>query len=231
PRSPRMMRVVVGGSELDGLEIHDPAASIRLLVPSGEVFEVPKWNGNEFLLADGRRPVIRTFTPVSLDSTGHELTIDIVRHPGGAISTWVEAARPGDPCAVSGPGRGESIDATAERYVLLGDETAIPAIEQLLAAIPSTIDIETIIEVADEDGRLDLADCAAGDVEWHVPEPGEAPGSTLLSAIAATTIDEGTRVWAAGEAASVQAIRKHLFGERGIPRTHTTIRGYWKVPR
>jgi NADPH-dependent ferric siderophore reductase len=38
-------------------------------------------------------------------------------------------------------------------------------------------------------------------------------------------------VWAAGEAAAMQRIRKHLFDERNAPRDHTTVRGYWKHGR
>ena len=105
---------------INRLDLPEPAASVRLLVPwAGEPFELPTWNGNEFLLADGRRPALRTFTPVSL--ADGELTIDVVRHPGGAISDWAETAASGEPCAVSGPGRGEVIDPQAGRYVLLGD--------------------------------------------------------------------------------------------------------------
>ncbi|MEM9467659.1 MAG: siderophore-interacting protein [Actinomycetota bacterium] len=230
PRSVRMMRVVLGGPELDGLELPEPAASVRLLVPwPDEPFEIPTWNGNEFLLADDRRPALRTFTPVTLD--GHELTLDIVRHPGGAISDWVESASPGDPCAISGPGRGETIDDTAGRYLLLGDETAIPAIEQLLGVIPETVVIEAHIEIEHPDARLELPSHPGATIVWHDAENGEPPGASLRRAVGSATVDGHTRVWAAGEAASVQAIRKHLFDQRGVPRSHTTIRGYWKVPR
>jgi NADPH-dependent ferric siderophore reductase len=38
-------------------------------------------------------------------------------------------------------------------------------------------------------------------------------------------------VWAAGEAAAVQRIRRHLFEERSMARAHTTVRGYWKHGR
>ena len=229
-RSPRMMRVVLGGPELAGLEIPDPASSVRLLVAwPGEPFELPNWNGNEFLLADGRRPALRTFTPVSL--TDDELTLDVVRHPGGAISDWAETVTPGAPCAVSGPGRGEAIDPEAERYVLLGDETAIPAIEQLLRVIADGTDVDVHIEIVADDARVDLPTHPRAAVIWHVAGAGDPPGTTLRRAIEQTEIDDGTRVWAAGEAAAVQAIRKHLFDERGTPRSHTTIRGYWKVPR
>lgn len=225
-----MMRLVVGGGELDGLELPDPAASVRLLIPwPGDPFELPEWNGNEFLLADGRRPALRTFTPVSL--SGDELTLDIVRHRGGAVADWVETVRPGEQCAVSGPGRGETIDASARRYLLVGDETAIPAIEQLLDAIPVDVSVAVHVEIADERARLDLPPHPHAAVTWHLADHDEPPGSTLRRAVAAAEIDDETRVWAAGEAASVQAIRKHLYDERGTPRSHTTIRGYWKVPR
>ena len=225
-----MMRVVVGGPELDGLVIPEPAASVRLLIPwSGEAFELPTWNGNEFLLADGRRPALRTFTPVSL--AGEALTLDIVRHPGGEVSDWAETASVGDPCAISGPGRGETIDDAAGRYVLAGDETAIPAIEQLLDAIPAGIEVEVHIEIAHPGARLELDERPATTITWHDARDAEPPGASLRRAVASTLIDDHTRVWVAGEAASVQAIRKHLFDERGVPRGHTTIRGYWKVPR
>ncbi len=73
--------------------------------------------------------------------------------------------------------------------------------------------------------------CVRACVRVCVPTPGDAPGATLRRAAEATDIDERTRVWAAGEAAAMQAIRKHLFDDRKIPRDHTTVRGYWKVQR
>jgi NADPH-dependent ferric siderophore reductase len=39
------------------------------------------------------------------------------------------------------------------------------------------------------------------------------------------------RVWAAGEAAAVQRIRRHLFQDRQLPRAQATVRGYWKHGR
>jgi len=35
----------------------------------------------------------------------------------------------------------------------------------------------------------------------------------------------------AGEAAAVQRIRRHLFTERGVTRSHAAVRGYWKHGR
>lgn len=227
--NPRMRRIVLGGPELAGMAQPGPAASVRLVVPwSGDTFEVPEWNGNEFLLSDGRRPALRTFTPVELDPTSSELTIDIVRHHGGAISGWADQAAHGDTAAVSGPGRADSIDESAGRYVLLGDETAIPAIRQLIAAIPATIQIDAHIEIR-ADGRLELPSHPRLTTTWHDTDPAAAPGNQLREIVTELELDDDSRVWAAGEAAAVQAIRKHLFTERGMARHHTSIRGYWKL--
>ena len=67
--SPRMVRVTVSGPELAGFTVEQPAASVRVLLPSSGAADVvvPSWNGNEFLLPDGRRPTIRTFTPWRVD--------------------------------------------------------------------------------------------------------------------------------------------------------------------
>ena len=69
PLTPRMMRVTLAGPELQGLTIEDPAASVRGLLPSpgASGLVIPTWNGNEFLLPDGSRPIIRTFTPYRVD--------------------------------------------------------------------------------------------------------------------------------------------------------------------
>ena len=158
--SSRMVRVTLAGPDLEGLTVEQPAASVRLLLPSPGAPElvIPSWNGNEFLLPDGRRPTIRTFTPRRVDPEALELDLEIVIHGGGVASQWAEAAEPGDPAAISGPGRGYAIDRDAPAFLLAGDETAIPAISQLLEALPAETPVQVHIEVAHPDARLALPD-------------------------------------------------------------------------
>jgi NADPH-dependent ferric siderophore reductase len=229
----RLVRVTLGGAELAGMPEPEPAASVRLLLPApGESdIELPAWNGNEFLLADGRRPPIRTFTPRRFDAGARELDVDVVLHGSGTASTWAEHATPGSPVAVSGPGRGYEVDRDAPAFFLGGDETAIPAIGQLLEVMRQDRPVAVAIEIADADGRVTLPEHPTATVAWHTAEPGATPGDALLAAVRATTLAPGTRVWIAGEAAAVQRIRKHLFEERKVPRAETVVRGYWKAGR
>lgn len=217
-----LARVTLGGPELDDFAVDEPAASVRLLLPSPPSRELimPTWNGNEFLLADGQRPVIRTFTPLrSTDAT--QLDVEIVLHDEGLASQWAADAGSGDPAAVSGPGRGYVIDPDADSYVLAGDESAIPALTQLLESLPPTSAVSVFVEARD-DARRALPDHPRAAIEWC---------DSLFDALRDAKITGETRLWAAGEAAAMQRIRRHLFEERRIERRQATIRGYWKHGR
>jgi NADPH-dependent ferric siderophore reductase len=227
---PRLVRVTVAGPGIDELVPPEPAASVRLLLPSPGApgLVIPTWNGNEFLLPDERRPAIRTLTPQP--SGPDALALDVVLHDGGVASAWAAAAGPGAEAALSGPGRGYTIDTGAPDHLVAGDETALPAIGQLLGALPPDRPVTVHVEVTHPDARIPLPDHTGATVHWWDLPPGAPHGDTLAAAISATALDPATRVWAAGEAAGVQRIRRHL-ADIGHPRAHATVRGYWKAGR
>jgi NADPH-dependent ferric siderophore reductase len=231
--SGRLARVTLSGPALEGLVVEQPAASVRVLLPAPHETELtmPEWTGNAFLLPDGRRPVIRTLTPRHLDAEKLQLDVDVVLHDGGAASEWAQAAGPGDPAAVSGPARGYSVDPDAPGFFLAGDETAIPAISQLLERLPAGKPVRVEIEVADPRARMVWPERSDVAVNWLDLPQGAPPGAALVAAAGRADLDPETRVWVAGEAASVQRIRRLLFEERGLLRSRVTVRGYWKYGR
>lgn len=228
-RTPRLRRITLGGPALAGFDPGLPAASVRLLVPTRGDLELPAWTGNEFLLADGTRPAIRTLTPLDHRPERHELDVEVVLHGDGPLSTWAGATRPGDEVAMSGPGRGHEVDPSASEHLLAGDESALPAIGVLLAAIGGGAAVHVLVEVEGPEARLDLD--GATSARWLVRSAGQAPGDALVEAVTETEVSAGTRVWAAGEAAAMQRLRRLLLEERSMDRRHATIRGYWKVGR
>jgi NADPH-dependent ferric siderophore reductase len=225
---PRMIRVVLTGAELEGFEIGEPGASVRLLIPTPGSAELvmPEWNGNEFLFTDGNRPIIRTFTPRAM--VPDELVLDIVVHQGGAASQWATAAEPGAPVAISGPGRGYEVDELASEFILLGDETAVPAISQLLESIAGSIPVGVDFEVAEDFGQIEMPEHPGATITWHHSRAGEM-GDAMLAALQARQLDATTRIWCAGEAATMHRIRGYLFKKAGVPRSRATVRGYWKA--
>lgn len=231
-RSPHLERVTLTGPELQGLDAGLPGASVRLLLPDpgAATVELPTWNGNEFLREDGRRARIRTLTPLRFDAATLELDVEVVVHDDSPLSTWARTARPGTPAAVSGTGAGYDVDPTAEAFLVAGDESALPAISTLLEALPHAADVTVLVEVRSREAVVELPIHPRAEVRWCELAPGADPGDALIEAVVAAPLTDHTRVWAAGEAAAVLRIRRHL-GEVGIPRSHANVRGYWKAGR
>jgi NADPH-dependent ferric siderophore reductase len=230
-RTPRLQRVTLAGPELIGLPPADPAASVRLLLPHHGALVLPEWTGNEFRHADGSRPHLRTLTPLRIDDERGEVDVEIVLHGDGPMAAWAASAAVGDEVAVSGTGRGYPIPAEASDLLVAGDESARPAVSTILAALPAAARVQVILEVAHPDAELDLRAPAGASVTWVESLVGAPPGDALARGVEAATIGPSTRVWVAGEAASVQRIRRHLFEDRGLPRSQCTVRGYWKHGR
>jgi len=227
-----MLRVVLGGDELVGFAIEGPASSVRLLLPPPGTDEIvmPTWSGNQFELPDGERAPIRTFTPRFFDNELLELTLDMVLHDHGAATDWARSARVGDEVAISGPGRSEPVDPDAMSHLLVGDESALPAIGQLLESIAPDRSVDVHVEIAVPSARLELPSHPGSNVTWHAALPDDAPGDRLVAAVIALSALPDA-VWVAGEAAAVQRLRSHLFDERGRQRSTVTARGYWKHGR
>jgi NADPH-dependent ferric siderophore reductase len=202
---------------------------VRLLLPRDGALEVPTWAANNFVYADGARPTLRTLTPVDADPARGRLSLEIVRHGDGAATAWAATARAGDPTAISGPARGYVPPASAAGFLFGGDETAIPALAQLAAAVPAGIATDVLVEIGDHTARLPLTDRPEITVQWI--DGDEIPGAALATAFEARRIAERVHVWAGGEAAAMQRIRRHLYDTLGLERERATARGYWKHGR
>ena len=232
--SPRLLRLTFVGDGLRDLVVDEPAASVRLLVPSPGTDElvIPEWNGNEFLLPGGSRPALRTFTPLRVDNDAGRLDIEVVRHPGGAVSDWAERVEPGAAAAISGPGTGFEMPPATDRLLVLADETALPAVTQLVEVAPATVTLDIHVELLTENAIIAVEIRPGDTMEWHVTEPRATPGGRIAAVVQSLTgLPDDSHVWAAGEASAMHAIRTHLFTTLGLERSRGTVRGYWKPAR
>lgn len=232
--SPRMLRLTFQGDGLRDLVIDRPAMSVRLLVPTPGTDELvrPVWNGNEFVLPDGSRPALRTFTPLRIDNTSGSVDIEVVRHPGGAVSEWAETAEPGSPAAISGPGTGFDHRPNSTRLIVLADETALPAALQVAASAPDDVQVSVHVEIVTTQAQRPIDLPGRHTLEWHVTAPGEVPGGRIVAVVESLdALPADTHVWAAGEASAMHRIRTHLFDTLAAERTRATVRGYWKPRR
>ena len=227
--TPRLVRVELAGADLVGLRVDAPAASVRLLLPEPSGLVLPAWSDNQFLLTDGRRPLIRTLTPLDVDGDAGRMNVAVVRHGRGALHDWLAVVRAGDEVAVSGPGRGYAFDPEAPGLLVAGDEAALPAIGQLLTVVgPDTV-VRAMVELDDASARLEVD--PFGPVEFLVRVPGQPSGARLVDAVRDASLPPAWRVWVAGEASAVHRIRRDLLDHRRLPRERVAVHGYWKDSR
>jgi NADPH-dependent ferric siderophore reductase len=232
--TPRMIRVVLGGPGLAGFEAGEFTDHyVKLLfAPEGARYSAP-FDPTQIQAERPRAewPVTRTYTVRSWDAAQSELTLDFVYHGDhGLAGPWAAAARPGDVISFFGPGGGYAPDPRADWHLLVGDESALPAIAASLERIPAGVPVTALIEVEDGAERQSLNSPGPLDLTWvyRATSPA-APGFELTDAVRALTWRDGAvQAFVHGEAALVKEVRRHLRFERGVRRQDLSASGYWR---
>lgn len=236
--TPRLVRVTVGEESLATFPAGGGDQHVVLyLYPDDAVLPEPLTLTSARVAFNTARPHMRSYTVRRFDPVRHELDLDFVLHQphGGPAADWAERAAPGDPLIVVGPSPAYRLDPEVGNHLLIGDETAIPAIAALLGELPAGVAARAVVEVADaaEEQPLGSATGAADvQVQW-VHRDGAPAGrpEALLAAVRALDLPPGAEltVWAAGERGVMQALRGHLLDERGLARTQVRTGNYWRI--
>lgn len=221
-----MRRITLQGAELEGFEVNDPACYMKLIFPE------PGQTGPERPLPDGPRPKsMRTYTPLAVRADALEVDVDFVLHGDGPASTWAAQAQPGQVLYLMGPGPGYKVPLDAPSHFLIGDDSALPAFETILASLPANAQVKALVEVVDSTEKRALQSPAKVDAQWVVRgtdnnRAGQALEAALRQAGAPAA---GTRIYLACEAAAMRRLRQLLIEELGMERSSIVGRGYWKL--
>jgi NADPH-dependent ferric siderophore reductase len=208
PVTPRMRRVTVRSDAAVGLDVR-PAQDIELLLrePSGRRVK--------------RRYTIRQARP----ETG-ELDLDVLLHGDGPGARWGADARPGDAVEYQGP-RGKLELRRAPWHLLIGDESALPAIAAITDALPPDEQAFAVIEVQDAADELPVA----GETRWvHRGDATAGTADLLTAALAEVAIPAGARAYLMGESRAMVTLRS-MLEERGIDHDAVFLKGYWNIGR
>lgn len=181
-------------------------------------------------------PAVRTYTLRLADPAAGTAAIDFVLHgEEGLAGPWAASARPGDLIAASGPGGlfRPTPDADVTR-VLLGDDSAVPAIAAALAAMPDDARGVALIEVEGPADELALAHPAGVEVRWihRSRTPDVVPGAPLVTAARALDRPDGAvEVFAHGERGAMKELRALLQDGWGVDRRALSLSAYWALGR
>ncbi|MEU3252133.1 siderophore-interacting protein [Streptomyces sp. NPDC006997] len=229
--TPHMQRVVLGG---DGLADFSAGSCtdhyVKLLFPAPgvsypEPFDVQRVR-EEF--PREQWPVTRTYTVRAWDAEPRELTVDFVLHGDeGLAGPWAVRARPGDTIHFMGPGGAYAPDPDADWHLLVGDESALPAVAAALEALPDGSTVRAFVEVAgpEEEQKID----SDAEVVWL--HRGDRPvGAALVEAVRALPFPEGrVHAFVHGEAGWVKELRRLLRVDHQVPREDLSVSGYWRL--
>ncbi|WP_051196634.1 siderophore-interacting protein [Jonesia quinghaiensis] len=201
-------------------------------------FQCPNWVGFDFPsatdtyikaffpAADGSH-VMRSYTVRHADVVRGHVDIDFVVHGDeGVAGRWARDARVGDTLDFGGIGGGYIPHQEAAHHLLIGDESALPAIAVALEAMPVGASIRAFIEIEAPGHEVPLSHSDA--VTW-VYRNGARAGEALVQAVgAAGEIAVDTHVFLHGEAMSVRDIRRSLRAMGMSPRS-MSVSGYWRA--
>ncbi|MGO3885640.1 MAG: siderophore-interacting protein [Mycetocola sp.] len=234
--SPHLVRVFFSGgpAEVYGnlpasdayMKLHF-AVDGRTLTPPVDLVALREEEGPDNL------PVRRTYSLREFNTTTGDLAIDFVVHGDeGIAGPWAAAATPGQTLVASSPGGMYAPDAAADAHLLLGDESALPAVAAALERMDAQASGHAFIEVAGPDEVISLQHPDGVDLHWLFRD-GAAAGTVHLLADALRALpwpDGDVQVFAHGEREQMKAIRA-ITKEHGVERGRLSLSGYWALGR
>lgn len=222
---PTLRRLTLAGEGLTTFAPRGPDEYFGLVLPPpGQ--DVPRLGGPDprgavAAIPAARRPHLRWYTVRRHRPDLGEVDVDMVTHgDDGRASHWAGTARPGDRVGFHEAGAVYTPPSGAGAELLVGDETALPAIGAILEQTPAHPDRRVVVEVPHPDDVQDLGDAR---VTWVVRATA-GPGAVLAAALRSA---EGVEhAWVCGEAGTVTAVRSRLL-RAGLARERITHSGYW----
>ena len=209
--TPNMQRIVLASDDLHDFESLSPDDHVKLFLPG-----------------DGG-PQRRDYTPRAFDAAKRRLTLDFALHEAGPATAWALAAQPGEVLEVGGP-RGSNVVADDfDWYLLVGDETALPAIGRRLEELRPGVPVSTFVVLDQPEDRQAIATRTVWTSNWVVRDgSGRDDGALLRAALDGYVTPPGDGyVWIAAEAQAAKQLRRYMLEDRGHPAAWLKASGYW----
>ena len=172
----------------------------------------------------------RDFTPRSFDVAAGTLVIDFALHEAGPAIAWARQAAVGQQLEIGGPRGSSVVRDDFDWYLLIGDETALPAIGRRVEELRPGVPVTTMVVVANAGETQSFVTAAAWTPIWALRSAGVADDARLLlDALRRHDLPPGDGfVWIGAETGVARTLRVHLTEERGHPAAWIKAAGYWK---
>ncbi|MHC1481489.1 siderophore-interacting protein [Frateuria aurantia] len=209
--TPGMLRITFTGDDLADFVSLAPDDHVKLFVPTrtGDIAR-------------------RDYTPRRYDQQAKMLMIDFALHDAGPATRWAMNAKLGDTLQIGGPKGSAVMASKVPRWLLIGDETALPSIGRRIEEATAGTKITSIVVVAGPEERQFFETEADLTTHWaYRPLSVASDPDALLAIVKTIALEPQTFVWVAAEAHVARAVRSCLVEEKGHPKSWLKAGGYW----
>lgn len=233
PLSPHLVRVTFTGPEFAHFATTGLDQRIKLVLPfpdgslcdlgadDDEVVRAGTWYALWRQTPEDRRNPFRTYTVRAIRPERHELDVDMVLHDpspavtDGPAAAWLRRTVVGDAVVIVGPDA-RSADPTigcdwrpggARHVLLVGDETAAPAICSILESLSPEVTAQAFIEVESSADIQNLVPRGASRVAWLARDAGcETAHGFEAVAPRGELLDRAVRSWVPRHLAELSSV-------------------------
>lgn len=206
-------KITFYSEDLKGFQSKSPDDHIKLFFENGEM---------------------RDYTPMHFDEEKLELSLAFHLHTNGVGANWAKNAKLGDQITIGGPRGSRVVPLTYDGYLLIVDETGIPALLRYLQEIPITSKIECIIEVESENHKIHIPLRDNLNSQW-IFRSGELNDDISniklkienLSLFSSHNPSQEIFTWILQEKKIAFSIKDYLLKEKNFNEKSIKATGYW----
>lgn len=231
------LTVTVTGEGLTEFEFLglDQCTRIFFVRPGQDRLHMPDpsdgWVAEFRSMPDEQRPHVRNYTMRRFDADALELDIEFVTHGDGSpASAWALRAREGDELGLYPEGVYYLPSQDTDWHLLVGDESAVPALLSILEQAPDDLRARAFLEVPSSADIRPVRAPAGARVHWLPRDDAYAvPGRLALETVRGADLPGGRPYcFVAGENTLPTELRRTLVRERGVSKDDIAFIGYWR---
>lgn len=214
--------------------VADHGAHFRSIVLTGDALAKATWSVGDKVQVrtDPDGFAVRTYTPVSWDTTRGSTRLLAYAHGNGPGSTWVQALTVGAPCELFGPRRSLKLDDLAGPILFVGDETSFALAAAWRGQHPDVQPVAELFEVTEPDeSRVALEVVGLSSAQLFRRDD----GSAHVEQLSETVIDllrahADAALCLTGKAQTIAALRRRIKSA-GLAGHPIRVKAYWDEDR
>jgi NADPH-dependent ferric siderophore reductase len=210
--TPKMIRITATGEDLADFNSMAPDDHLKLVIDLGT-----------------DKPEMRDYTPRSFDAEKRIITVDFAIHEAGPATQWAIQAKVGDEMRIGGPRGSSQLTEKFDWLLLIGDETALPAIGRWAEELNSTDQLISLGIVTDAAEEQQWQTKAQHNAFWaHRPSSEDTSGAGAIATLSQIERPKGKGfIWIAAEAKAAREIKAFVLENWAHPAQFVKSSGYW----